>query len=285
MRHLHLLIIMKHLLLITLLLGSILVKAQGIYGFTNSGMETWTSNTSISNWTLVGGSISKVQHIKNGASGAAIKNEAGSAGKLVAAFPFTAKVPRAFFDYMFTLGSTSAADTCLIDIMLTRWNTGTNSREIIARVVRSGVYTDFSWQTFSYPFTYFNTLVSPDSCFIAISTSINAGFNVGTTLSVDNFAFEAPNGISASNAKNTSTSVYPNPVKTNATIIFELRKDSKVSLQISDVTGKVIDTYNFERNAGIQHEQLNVENLKSGIYFYEIKSADDLKTGKFSVSK
>ncbi len=276
---------MKHIALVTCLLATVLVKAQGYYGFTNSGMEIWTNNTSIANWNLLGGSILKVGHVKNGAFGAAVKNEAASSGKLVTSFPFTAKVPRAFFDYKFTLGAANAADTCVIDIMLTRWNTGTASREILARIIRNGVYTDFSWQTFSYPFTYFNSTISPDSCFISINSSVNAGYNVNTTLSIDNFTFEAPAGITPSSTRNNITRIYPNPVKSNATLVYELKVDSKVTITISDVMGKVVHRFMFEKNAGMQSESLDFENLKSGIYFYEIKSADEMKTGKFTMSK
>ncbi len=276
---------MKYILLITLLLGTLLTKAQGYYGFANSGMETWTNNTTIANWNLLGGSISKVDHVKDGAFGGALKNEAASAGKLTSSFPFTAKVPRAFFDYKFTLGNATASDTCQVDIMLTRWNSGTNSRDIIARIIRNGTITDFSWQTFSYPFTYFITNQAPDSCFIIVSSSINAGYNVNTTINIDNFAFEAPTGINSSNNKYNTARIYPNPVRTNAKLTYELKKDSKVTINISDVTGKVVASYNYEKTAGIQNEELNFENLKSGIYFYEIKSSEEIKTGKFTISK
>jgi hypothetical protein len=274
---------MKYILLTTFLIGSVLAKAQW-YGFPNSGMETWTNNTTIADWTLLGGSISKADHVKNGALGAALKNEAASAGKLVTSFPFTKRTPRAFFDYKFVLGSATASDTGKVDIMLTRWNTGSNSREIVARIIWNGIYTDFSWQTFSYPFTYFST-ADPDSCFITITSSLNSGYNVNTVLNIDNFAYQALTGVNEQVTKISQVRIYPNPVKTNATLTYELRNDSKVTINISDITGKVVSTFNYEKSAGLQQEQLNLENLRSGIYFYEIKTPDEVKTGKFTISK
>jgi hypothetical protein len=273
---------MKSTLLIALTFVSFIARAQ-YYGFANSGLENWTNNTTLSDWTLGGGSITKVQHVKDGAFGGALKNEAASAGKLSVAFPFTARVTRAFFDYKFALGSATAADTCLVDIVLTKWNTSTSSREVIARIIRTGTITDFSWQTFSYPFTYFSP-AAPDSCFIVASSSINSGYNVNTVLNIDNFAFQAPSGIATTAAKSI-TSIYPNPVKSNATITYDLKKDSKVTINISDITGKVVASYNMEKSTGTQQEQINFESFKSGIYFYEIKTADDVRTGKFTISK
>lgn len=275
---------MKYILLITCLLSSIFVKAQGFYGFANSGMESWTNNTTITDWSLQGGSVTRVDHVKNGAFGAAVKNEAASAGKLVASFAFTKRVTRALFDYKFTLGTLTSSDTGMVEILLTRWNTSNSSREVIARIVRTSIVTDNSWQTFSFPFTYFNTTLDPDTCTIIVSASINKGYNNATIMNVDNFAFPAPAGISAT-AKSNTTGIYPNPVRNNATITYELKKDSKVTINISDVTGKVVASYNFEKSAGLQQEQINFEALKSGIYFYEIKSSEEVKTGKFTISK
>jgi len=276
--------IMKNIILICFLITSHLLTAQAYIGFANSGMENWTNNTTIADWTLSGGSISKVEHIKDGAFGGALKNETVSSGKLSISFPFTTRVLRAFFDYKFVQGSASSKDTCEVDIMLTHWNTTNSNREIIGRIIRIGIYTDFSWQTFSYPFTYFSS-TSPDSCFIVINSSINTGYNVNTVFNVDNFAFSALTGIQNYSQKGFGASIYPNPVKSNATISYELKKDSKVIINISDITGKVVASFYFNRSQGIQQEQLNLENLKSGIYFYEIKTSDEVKTGKFTISK
>ncbi len=275
---------MKYILLITCLLSSIFVKAQGFYGFANSGMESWTNNTTITDWSLQGGSVTRVDHVKNGAFGAGVKNETASAGKLVASFAFTKRVARALFDYKFTLGTPTSSDTGMVEILLTRWNTSNGSREVIARIVRTSIVSDNSWQTFSFPFTYFNTTLDPDTCTIIVSASVNKGYNNATAMNVDNFAFPAPSGISAT-AKSNTTGIYPNPVRNNATITYELKKDSKVTINISDVTGKVVASYNFEKSAGLQQEQINFEALKSGIYFYEIKTSEEVKTGKFTISK
>ncbi len=170
--------------------------------------------------------------------------------------------------------------------MLTRWNTGTNTRDILARIIKQGKFTDGTWQPFSFPFTYFNSpSPDPDSCFIVVRSSINTNPSTSTILNIDNFAMEALDGVQNYSIKNAGTSIYPNPVKSNATLTYELKKDANVTINIIDLTGKVVLTLNTDKTAGKQQEILELGELKSGLYFYEIKSSDEVKTGKFTISK
>jgi hypothetical protein len=276
---------MRNILLITTVFAALIVNGQGYYGFKNSNFETWTNATTPADWTIAGGSMSKITREQSWEAGGghfagALKNETGNAGKLTMSFPFTSRVPYLMFDYKFQSGSAGQTDTFEVDVQLTHWVAG--AREVIARTIRRGNLTDGTWQTFSYPFAFFNAS-SPDSCFISISSSVNAGFNTATVLNIDNFRFQAPSGNQVKKIA-MNTGIYPNPVKNDAAFTYELKHDSRVQLIISDITGKIVDTYTFNGKAGKNEEHVSFEKFKSGIYFYEIKADDEVKSGKFSVS-
>jgi hypothetical protein len=276
---------MRNILLITTVFATLIVNGQGFYGFKNSNFETWTNATTIADWTLTGGSISKIAREQSweaggGHAAGALKNETSSPGKLMMSFPFTTRVPYLLFDYKFQSGSAQFNDTFEVDVQLTHWVAG--AREVIARTIRRGSLTDGTWQTFSYPFAFFNGS-NPDSCFISISSSVNAGYNNATVLNIDNFRFQAPSGNQVKRVPMT-TGVYPNPVKDNATFTYDLKLDSRVVMNISDITGKVVETFYFNGKSGKNEEHLNFEKYKSGIYFYEIKADDEVKSGRFSIS-
>ncbi len=275
--------IMKNILLLSALFISVIAGAQGFYGFKNSDFEGWANPTTFNDWTLAGGSISRIAHVKDGAYGAALKNEASSSGQLTMAFPFTARSPRFLFDYKFVSGSSTSTDTFEVTISLTRWVAG--AREVMAMIIKRGNFSDGTWQTFSYPFSYFVPSGNPDSCFITVNASINKNYNTATVLNLDNFTLQAPVGVAQRGYSNIASGVYPNPVKDKATLTYDLKHDSKVTVSISDITGKIVREYVFNGKTGRNEEELNADGFKSGIYFYEIKSDSEIKTGKFTISR
>lgn len=64
-------------------------------------------------------------------------------------------------------------------------------------------------------------------------------------------------------------SIYPNPTNSSSTIEFTSPKNSKVSIIVYDVTGRVIEENSLDANAGVNSKYLvNSSNkLKAGIYF------------------
>ena len=70
---------------------------------------------------------------------------------------------------------------------------------------------------------------------------------------------------------------YPNPFNPSTTIKFKLGKDSKVTLNIYDISGKLVKTLINQILKTGEHEELfDGENYSSGIYFYSL-IADDFK--------
>ena len=72
----------------------------------------------------------------------------------------------------------------------------------------------------------------------------------------------------------------PNPFSNQATINYNLTESADVYLEVHDVTGKVVATYNEGLRAAGEHNiTLSADQLSNGIYFYTFKAND------FSVTK
>lgn len=77
------------------------------------------------------------------------------------------------------------------------------------------------------------------------------------------------------------TVVYPNPFNPSVTIQFRLLGDGHVSLRVFDVLGrevaKPIDGF---RKAGDNNVVFAADRLPSGVYYYELRSNENVQTGK-----
>ncbi len=82
-----------------------------------------------------------------------------------------------------------------------------------------------------------------------------------------------------------SISISPNPAKSFVSIDYSLTKSSKLSISILDVTGKLIDTIESEKEleVGNHNKRYNIESLSSGIYFIRFKTDNGLETKKLIV--
>jgi hypothetical protein len=72
--------------------------------------------------------------------------------------------------------------------------------------------------------------------------------------------------------------VYPNPVSQELNVDFTLAKAQEVSIDISDVTGKLISVENFEASRGLNNHNINFSNLNSGVYFVTMTSSNGTVT-------
>lgn len=109
----------------------------------------------------------------------------------------------------------------------------------------------------------------------------NGNFSVWTAL-VD---FSIWTGIEEQKISSISSlEIYPNPVKENLTIQFELSKNKDISMQIVDVSSRIVakpinDIFYSEGKHGYL---LNTQdyNLNSGIYFLQLSIGDELISRK-----
>ncbi|MCL4279763.1 MAG: T9SS type A sorting domain-containing protein, partial [Ignavibacteriaceae bacterium] len=66
---------------------------------------------------------------------------------------------------------------------------------------------------------------------------------------------------------------YPNPFNPTTQISFSLKENSFVSLKVYDILGREVAVLvNEVLTAGNHQVQFNGSSLKSGIYFYEIRT-------------
>lgn len=78
----------------------------------------------------------------------------------------------------------------------------------------------------------------------------------------------------------------PNPFNTNAKVNYTLNENANVTLNVVDLTGKVVATYNQgSQNAGNHTINLNADNLSNGVYFYTFTAGEYSVTKRMVVSK
>ena len=63
-----------------------------------------------------------------------------------------------------------------------------------------------------------------------------------------------------------SFTLFPNPNNGSMTLTYDLGKDTEANMNLYDVTGKLISTYNLSNTIG--SIEINEDQLKNGIYFY-----------------
>jgi hypothetical protein len=91
--------------------------------------------------------------------------------------------------------------------------------------------------------------------------------------------------------KNESSSIanlnfYPNPASNNATIDVVLNETSKLDIAILNTVGQTIYSTSVNGNAGNNKIDVNLSNLSSGLYFYQVKVGNSKAvTKKFAVEK
>ena len=80
---------------------------------------------------------------------------------------------------------------------------------------------------------------------------------------------------------------FPNPFNPSTKINFDLPKDSKVTLVIYDLLGRVVKRLlNSEfKQAGRYSIDFNASNLASGVYFYRIEASEYEMTKKMVLVK
>ena len=85
-------------------------------------------------------------------------------------------------------------------------------------------------------------------------------------------------------AENVNVSMYPNPVRSQATLSFELKNSDNVSYQVFDMTGRMVMNQNMGRmNEGSHQVTINAENLSAGSYILRLSQGAQNETVKFLV--
>jgi hypothetical protein len=79
--------------------------------------------------------------------------------------------------------------------------------------------------------------------------------------------------------------ISPNPAKTFVNLDYSVSKLSKCSISLLDITGKVIDFVELEKELqmGSYNRRYSLENLSAGIYFIRFKTDNGIETKKLIV--
>jgi hypothetical protein len=101
-----------------------------------------------------------------------------------------------------------------------------------------------------------------------------------TIIGIINISSEVPNGFILKQN-------YPNPFNPETSIRFSVPKSSNVTIQVFDITGKLVSTLAKDElvSAGTKEVKFNGSNLASGIYFYTLKAGDFSDTKKMILVK
>jgi hypothetical protein len=108
---------------------------------------------------------------------------------------------------------------------------------------------------------------------ITVKASNGCGVSAGTRSQVyitNNCREEGTNTSST-----TSFSIYPNPAHDNLTVSIKANEHADFSLQLIDVSGRVVLADSRKGLAGLNIYELDISNLSTGVYMLEVKSVND----------
>jgi PKD repeat protein len=75
--------------------------------------------------------------------------------------------------------------------------------------------------------------------------------------------------------------VYPNPAEEELNVSFSAMNAGTYTVQIVDVVGKLISTYQVNANQGMNEVLINTDNLRKGAYFVRVSDNTTAKTLQF----
>jgi hypothetical protein len=80
-------------------------------------------------------------------------------------------------------------------------------------------------------------------------------------------------GIDESAIETSTFTIFPNPVKDNLNVSFELKSKSSLRIEVLDMTGRLVKSADLGvRNAGVYNEKMNIDGLNSGMYLLNIRT-------------
>jgi hypothetical protein len=174
-----------------------------------------------------------------------------------------------------------SGDQGVIGVTLTKWNTGTNSRDTIAYILNPLSGMVMSWTNFSIPFIY-KSVNFPDSCQIILSASGANGSTpaANSYLYVDNMAFAGSVGIETEEKNISQLNLFPNPANDVLNINLSLSKPSEVKFQLLDISGKLVKEINAGEVKNNYKTSINTTEFTKGVYFLKVISGKSTEVKK-----
>ncbi|MGY6562613.1 MAG: T9SS type A sorting domain-containing protein [Luteibaculaceae bacterium] len=110
------------------------------------------------------------------------------------------------------------------------------------------------------------------------------GVNNSNLYFFDNFRFDVSLSTPILTAQNNAFKVWPNPARDFMNMEFNLSAPENLSIQIFDISGKLVQTQSYSLPAGEQQIKLNVQGLQKGIYMCALKTRDQVTTKKIVIN-
>lgn len=176
-------------------------------------------------------------------------------------------------------------DTCGVSVLFWKWTGSARNYIGGAKNLYPTATTGMTNATLSIAYS---STVTPDSMCIYVGssykfatngTSIRKGAKIGSVMYVDNFGYPSV-GLNENTSREISLVAYPNPA---STIIYVATESVEAkSIEISDLTGKVLERINFADGK----LKIDATKYNSGLYLYSVmdSSKQSIKTGKFTVT-
>lgn len=80
--------------------------------------------------------------------------------------------------------------------------------------------------------------------------------------------------------------VYPNPASVEANIAIQMGAIADVTIRVTDLTGRTVLSKEMGRLEIGEHTlPLNVSNLQTGVYLYQIQMGNNISSGKMMIAK
>jgi len=169
-----------------------------------------------------------------------------------------------------------------VKVVLTRWDSGLGQRVTVATANQTLSGMAMSWANFTIPFTYTDGN-NPDTCIITLKASGTAPTN-NDYLWVDNLAFSGMvTGIENHSSFVTNMVVFPNPSTETINVNLNLKSSEKVSIELTDITGKLILTKDAGTLTGESKQTLNVTGVSKGTYLVRIVTESGTEVRKIII--
>lgn len=170
-------------------------------------------------------------------------------------------------------------DQGYISVLLTLWNTSSQSRDTIGYTYHPLPGMEMSWAAFTIALDYQSSLF-PDSCIVFLSSSNANGAPtaINSFLYIDDLNFN--NIITSINDQmiDSGFQIYPNPAKSEIFIEFPATYKTG-SITIIDMKGQIL--LRKENQSIPDKATLDVHNLPYGIYLIEVQSGPDIQSKLF----
>ncbi len=164
-----------------------------------------------------------------------------------------------------------------IDVQLTYWDAGLQMSMPVATAHQTLSGMAMSWATFTIPLTYVSNN-TPDSCIIILSASGSNPAN-NDYLWVDNLSFTGTVAGIKTNDFSSTISVFPIPAVNDITVNLSSLKEKYVTLQISDMQGKLVTQLNkIEVSA---KTSIDISALQKGNYMLTVIATEGTGTINF----